>query len=79
MIMYTTLSRCGDGIAMNTFNGKGDLLEYLEKAVSDGIDFKFLQFVPANLEYFSDNSMVIIKGGVVIPTPVDVVKRFEIE
>ena len=79
MIMYTTLSRWGDKIAVNTFNGKGDLLEHLEETASDGIDFKFLDCVPCDLEYFPDNSMVIIKGDVVKPTPVDIVKRFEIE
>lgn len=77
-LMYYVISASPDGIYVNQYTK-----EELEKSLADPDEYGGQNILPVLSKSDSDpntwgNSILIIKGEVVIPKPIQVVKRFEL-
>lgn len=70
---YFSLSNTEDGLILNTFKDKSTLLDYLQDR-----NVKFIDEVPIDLEYMDCDTYIILKGDIVVPTPVNIVKSYDV-
>ena len=66
-----------DGIRIKQFANNYQTAEYLEQNFND-CPVEFLDYIPSDMNELYDRQMIVIKGEVVKPKPVTVVKTFEI-
>ena len=72
--MYFVMSCDADGTAIWSMT-KESLLKYL-----DEFSGEILSTIPnSDPNYWGENKIVIIKGEIIIPKPVEVVTRYELE
>lgn len=76
---YILIYGTEDGIRIKTFIESDDLLKYL-KDYWDDKPIKFLDYIDLEeLCYDFKNKFIVIKGNIIIPKPIIIVKTFEIE
>lgn len=66
-----------DGVTFKQFSNNEKLIKYLDEYFSHS-KIQFLDCIPENYEEFSCDQVIVIKGEVVKPKPITIVKTYEI-
>lgn len=75
---YFLIYRLESGIRIKQFSTDDDLKKNLESNFTDS-PVNFLNYVPRDLDELGHGDAVVIKGEVIKPRPVQIVKTFEID
>lgn len=76
---YILIYGTEDGLRIKTFTESDDLLKYL-KDYWDDKPIKFLDYIDLEELYYDfKNKFIVIKGNIIEPKPITIVKTFEIE
>jgi hypothetical protein len=76
---YIVISRWEDEPCVGILT-KNELQERMDELEEEGFEVHYLDSIPdPDLMYFPCNSFLIIKGKIVVPKPVEKIKRMEIE
>lgn len=67
-----------DGIRFKQFSNDEKLIKYLDEYFSDS-PIQFMDYIPQDCEEFYCGQVIVVKGEVVKPKPVTIVKTYEIE
>lgn len=67
-----------DGVKFKQFPNNYKLEEYLSDMFCDEVT-NFMDYIPSDSEEFYDRQMIVIKGEVIKPEPVTIVKTFKVE
>ena len=74
---YYLITGWQKGVKVIEFNNKDFLLEYIDSYYSDGIT-EFMHS-PNNDDYFKCGDYMIIKGSVLLPRGVEIIKKYDID
>ena len=74
---YFLIYGSAEGTKVRQFRGSDDLKDYLQQYWED-VPIKFMNFIPQDqIEIYCDD-FIIIKGEVIKPKPIEIVKTYEI-
>lgn len=75
---YFLISGTEDGNRFKQFSNDEKLIKFLDEYFSDS-PLEFMDYIPQDCEEFYCDQFIVVKGEVVKPKPVNIVKTYEIE
>ncbi len=75
---YFLISGMENGVKVIEFNNKESLIKYINDYYSDS-PVDFMKSVPKDLDYFYHGNHLIIKGIAVVPSPITIIKSYDID
>ncbi len=75
---YFLLQGKGESFSVNQFSTEHELIECLTKYFTDS-PVVFLDSIPSDLDYFDYGNLIVIRGKIIKPKAVEIVKTFEID
>lgn len=75
---YILIYRLEEGLQIKQFKNSDILKQYLDRYFTD-FTVKFLNEIPEDLDEIDENVAIVIKGEIIKPKGIEIVKSYEIE